>query len=121
MWFSNLNTGQEDGFLTYLEAAYAGLQKLRGNIRLQYFETDSYNSRIYAYESDVLYSFSIPGFFDKGFRYYLNLQYNHGKTLSFWLRLAQTAYRQRDRIGSGLDEILGRHKTDIRVQMRYQF
>jgi hypothetical protein len=39
-------------------------------LRLQYFETDSYNSRIYAYENDVLYSYSIPAFYDKGFRYY---------------------------------------------------
>ena len=32
------------------------------SVNYDYFETDDYNSRIYAYENDVLYYFSIPVF-----------------------------------------------------------
>ena len=86
---------------------------------MQYFETDDYNSRIYAYENDVLYSFSIPAFSDKGIRYYFNLNYDPGKKLSIWLRWAQTIYRNRITVGSGLDEIQGNKKTELKLQVRW--
>lgn len=120
-WFYKDNAEPEEGFLTYVEAAYEPWAKLKGNIRLQYFETGGYDSRIYAYESDVLYSYSIPGFFYKGVRYYLNLHYNVAKQLTFWGRIAQTVYRDKNSIGSGLDEIKGNHRTDVRLQIRYSF
>jgi hypothetical protein len=119
-WFQREGSKIEEGFLTYLEASYAPTVALKGNIRLQYFETESYDSRIYAYESDVLYSFSIPAFFDKGYRYYLNASYTAGKRLTLWIRLAQTLFEDKDKIGSGLDEIRNRHKTDMRLQVRVQ-
>lgn len=91
---------------------------MSAGIRLQYFETDGYNSRIYAYENDVLYSYSIPAFFDKGFRYYFNLNYDLGKKISFWLRLAQTVYQDKGSVGSGLDEINGNRRTELKLQAR---
>jgi hypothetical protein len=88
---------------------------------LQYFETDGYNSRLYAYENDVLYSFSIPVFYDKGYRYYVNLNYDINKKLSIWLKWAQTVYKGKILIGSGLDEIEGNRKTEIKLQAMYKF
>jgi hypothetical protein len=76
---------------------------------------------LYAYENDVLYSYSIPVFFDKGYRYYLTLDYDITKKLSFWLRWAQTIYRDKNLIGSGPDEINGNKKTEVKFQARYIF
>ena len=120
VWFTKDRQGEE-GILTYLETGYEPSAKLKGNFRLQYFETGGYDSRIYAYESDVLYSFSIPGFFDKGYRYYLNISYHSGEKLTLWIRLAQTRYLNKTVIGSALDQINGRYKTDVRIQLRYRF
>ena len=39
--------------------------KLSFSVRYTFFNTESYNSRIYAYESDVLYKYSIPSFYEK--------------------------------------------------------
>ena len=94
------------------------MKPISGVLRLQYFETDGYNSRIYAYENDVLYSYSIPAFSDKGFRYYLTLNYDLTKKLSFWLRCAQTIYKNRNTVGSGLDEIQGSRRTEVKLQAR---
>jgi len=122
MWYDNNGVNKENGFLTFFDFIYKPLlTPYSGVLRLQYFETDGYNSRIYAYENDVLYSYSIPAFFDKGFRYYLTVNYDIGKKLSFWLRWAQTIYRNRSIIGSGLDEINGNRRTDIKVQARWLF
>ena len=97
------------------------MKPFAGALRLQYFETDGYDSRLYAYENDVLYSYSIPAFYDKGFRYYITANYNLTKKISLWIRLAQTIYRDKTSIGSGLDEIAGNRRTEIKVQAGYIF
>ena len=122
LWYDNKGETKSNGFLTYFDFVYDPLMKpYSGNLRLQYFETDDYNSRIYAYENDVLYYFSIPGFYDKGFRYYLNLNYDLSKKISIWLKWSQSIYRDKTSIGSGLDEIPGTTKSEIRVLGRVQF
>jgi len=92
-----------------------------GNVRLLYFDTEGYNSRIYAFENDVLYGYSIPVFFDKGYRYYLNIKYDLSKKLSFWIRFSQTIYPEKNTYGSGLDEVNGSIKTELKFQGIYSF
>ncbi|MEO7922506.1 MAG: helix-hairpin-helix domain-containing protein [Chitinophagaceae bacterium] len=108
---------KEHGFLGFFDLVCRPiLSRYSGVLRLQYFETDGYNSRIYAYENDVLYSYSIPAFSNKGFRYYLVINYDLSKKVSIWLRLAQTIFRDMDSIGSGLDEISGKYRTEVKLQ-----
>ncbi len=79
-WFDKKADDAENGFLIYTDILYKPIFKpFSGNIRLQYFETDGYNSRLYAYENDVLYGYSIPVFYDKGYRYYVNINYDINK------------------------------------------
>ncbi|MCX8019603.1 MAG: helix-hairpin-helix domain-containing protein [Chitinophagaceae bacterium] len=122
VWFSNKNEFKETGFLIYNDILYKPMARpLSGSLRLQYFETDGYKSRIYAYENDVLYSFSIPPFYHKGYRYYLNLNYDLTRKLSLWLRWAQSIFENVNQIGSGLDKIRGNIKSEIKLQFRYIF
>ncbi len=122
VWFSKRGPDPGQGILLYADVLYKPLLKpLSANIRLQYFETDDYNSRLYAYENDVLYSFSIPVFYEKGYRYYLNLNYDITRKLSVWARIAQTINPERTSIGSGLDEINGNRKTEVKLQVIYRF
>jgi hypothetical protein len=122
VWYDNKGDNSEKGFLTFFDFIYKPLLKpFSGVLRLQYFETDGYNSRLYAYENDVLYSYSIPVFYDKGYRYYLTLNYDVSKKLSVWLRWAQTIYSDKDIIGSGLDEITGNTRSEVKLQARYMF
>ena len=122
VWFSKKGPDPSQGFLTYADLIYKPMMKpLSASIRLQYFETDDYNSRLYAYENDVLYSYSIPVFYEKGYRYYLNINYDLTKKLSAWARIAQTINPDRSSIGSGLDEIKGNRKTEVKLQLIYKF
>jgi len=43
------------------------------------------------------------------------------KKLSFWFRVAQTIYKDQTTVGTGLDEINGNKKTEIKCQLQYQF
>ena len=122
LWYDNKGVNKEKGFLTFFDFIYKPMMRpVSGVLRLQYFETDGYNSRIYAYENDVLYSYSIPAFSDKGFRYYLTLNYDLSKKLSFWLRWAQTIYKNKVTVGSGLDEIQGNWRSEAKIQARWLF
>jgi hypothetical protein len=122
LWFDRKSEEAESGFLMYADVIFKpALKPFSGNMRLQYFETDSYNSRLYAYENDVLYSYSIPVFYETGYRYYLNLNYDVNKKLSLWARIAQTLSPGKKSIGSGLDEITGNHKTEVKFQAMYRF
>lgn len=120
LWYDKKGANAENGFLIFQDVIYKPLMNsFSAGIRLQYFDTDGYNSRIYAYENDVPYSYSIPSFFGRGFRYYLNAGYDISDKTSIWVRLARTGYKSEVTVGSGLDEIPYNHKTDFRIQIRY--
>jgi hypothetical protein len=120
--FDQKNEFRQNGYLAFVQVNYKpALKPFSGNIRLSYFETDGYDSRIYSFENDVLYGYSIPVFFDKGYRYYMNAHYKLSGKLSIWTRFAQTIYTDKTVIGSGLDEIKGNKKSEIKVQGIYSF
>jgi hypothetical protein len=53
----------EFGLLVYQDLIYnPPVSKFSGNMRLAYFNTPSFSSRIYAYENDVLLAIPFPGF-----------------------------------------------------------
>lgn len=121
-WFDKNADDAENGFLIYTDVLYKPIYKpFSGNIRLQYFETDGYNSRLYAYENDVLYGYSIPVFYDKGYRYYVNVNYDVSRKLALWCRFAQTIYPDKNIIGSGLDEIQANKKSEVTLQAIWTF
>lgn len=121
VWFHKNGYEDSRGFLANADLIYKPMLKpFSANIRLQYFETDDYNSRLYAYENDVLFSYSIPVFYNQGYRYYLNINYDITRKLSAWVRIAQTVNSGQSSIGSGLDEIKGNRKTELKLQMLYR-
>ena len=96
-------------------------QKLELSARLAFFKTDNYDSRQYVYEKDVLYAFSIPAYYDTGTRHYLMARYNLSKSLKVWLRWSQSRYTKLDAISSGLSEIQGNKRSELKMQLMYQF
>ena len=116
------NTYNHKGFLIYQDVSYQFTNKpLRISARYALFDTDTYEERLYAYESDVLYAFSIPAYYYKGSRFYLMLKYDVSRNIDLWLRYATTYYNNKNIIGSGLDEIQGNSKSEIKVQIMIKF
>lgn len=107
---------------------HAIMQDVEGSIRKLYlkgriawFATDDYDSRIYAFESTVLYAVSFPAYFGKGTRIYLNARYALNPHLDLWVRYARTQMKNQESIGSGNDTIDGNHKSDFNLQIHYKF
>jgi hypothetical protein len=94
------------------------------------FETDDYDTRIYAYEPDLLYHFSLPSFYGKGTHYYINVHQDFSRLtgrgprrfrVSGWLKWGQTFYPGSTSIGTGLDEIPGNRKSEINAEILIQW
>jgi len=95
---------------------------LKVDFRYQFFDALKYENRLYSYEKDVLYAFSIPMYFGLGNRYYLNFQYEMNKRLSLWFKIAQTVYADdREAVSSGNETITGNRKTDARFLLKWEF
>lgn len=95
---------------------------LQLDLRLQIFDAQNFENRIYVYEQDVLYAFSVPMVYGIGTRYYVNLKYEASKKLSLWFKLAQTIYAdEREAISSGNEQISGNRKTDVRFLLCWKF
>ncbi len=111
--------GQQAGFLIYQDIIYKSKNyKLNLIGRFALFDVEDYDSRIYAYENDLLYVFSVPAYYNRGIRAYFLASYKISKKFQFWFKIANTWYENRDEISSGLNLIKGSNKTEVRCQLR---
>ena len=83
-------------------------------LRLQGFDARNWDNRVYVYENDVLYAWSIPSSYGVGGRAYLNLRWRIIDQLSLYLKVSETVYsrdwsQQRD---------IPQTRTDIHLLLR---
>jgi len=90
-------------------------------LRYALFDAESFDARLYAFENDVLYSFSVPFFQDRGSRYYAVTRIRLARWLDLYLRYARTWYQNRESIGTGLDEIEAPHKSEVKAMLRLKW
>jgi hypothetical protein len=114
--------GKENGLLLYHDVNYK-LPAFPADVSMRFavFDTDSWNARFYAYESDMLYNFSVPAYYAKGARWYVNAHVNFWKNVDVWARLAQTYFFNASTAGSGLNEINQPHQTTFNIQISVKF
>ncbi|MTI39944.1 hypothetical protein [Fulvivirga lutimaris] len=120
-WSSyDLNNKLTEGFAIWQDLNL-DFGKFRISGRYAIFETDDFNNTQYAYERDLLYAFSVPAYSGTASRHYVLIQYRPLRKLTFWVKYAQTNYRDRETIGSGLEQIDGNKRTDLKFQLRIIF
>jgi DNA uptake protein ComE-like DNA-binding protein len=113
---------KEKGYLLFQDIGWETKKSVFGlNTRFCIFETDSYNSRIYTYESDVLYAFSVPAFYGRGYRFYLMTKFRITSHMDLWLRYAQTYYPDQSTVGSGFDLLNSNQRSEFKAQLRLKF
>ena len=85
------------------------------------FDTDSYQSRLYVYERQLRHEFYFPSYYGHGLRLNVQAQADLSSNLSLAVRLGYTNYFDRSAIGSGLQQILHSHQSDLDLQLRWRF
>ena len=119
-YFNDVN-GLSKGYMLYQDVLYKPMaSSFSMTARFALFDTDNSDSRIFAYENNLLYEFGIPTYSGRGFRYYFNFRYNVVRNLTAEFRIART-YRNRGNNGSGNEEIDGDTRTELKAQLRYSF
>lgn len=88
------------------------------SLRYALFDTDSYDTRIYTFESNALYVFSVPAYYYKGSRAYALIRYTFLRKFDLWVRYGVSIFANRTSLGSGAEEIMGNTKTDVTIQLR---
>jgi hypothetical protein len=91
------------------------------SLRVAYFNVSNYNSRLYAYEKDILYANSTQMFYGKGWHVTGMFKWQPKKYVTLWFRISHTIFPGEVTTGSGLDEINGNHKTEVKVQLLFRF
>ncbi len=89
------------------------------SLRAQWVGTDGYETRIYAFENDVLYASSLPAFYNNQLRYYLVFSKKAGKKIQLCFKFSQTLFTDKQSIGSSWLEITGNQRSDLRLQLTY--
>jgi len=113
---------KETGFMIYQDVVYKAMNiPVSFSLRYAIFETDSYNARMYAYESEVLYFYSIPPYYGRGSRAYALVNYKIRRGVELWLRYGVWLYTDRTSVGSGLETISGPMRSDFKAQLRVKF
>jgi hypothetical protein len=113
------SSDRENGVLLYQDIVYKP-KNFPVDVSLRYalFDTDSYDSRIYAFENNMLNVFYIPAHNYKGSRAYVLLRWTFAKRFDLWVKYAIFVYTNQQSIGSGSEEIQGNQKSDIGIQLR---
>lgn len=115
---------KSNGYFVCQDIAYKPTKfKVPFGITFRYalFDTDDYDSRVYTYENDVLYAFSVPALYDKGMRFYLLGNVKLFNALSLYAKIGCTIYANKDEISSGLSLIKAKHRTDLKLEAIYKF
>jgi hypothetical protein len=116
-WIEPLNSKREEGYLSYVDLiCKPQLKPFSVILRWLHFETTSYASRIYAYENDVLFSYAVSAYSGRGDHYGILVACKISKWMNGWLHFQQTVYPGQLSIGTGLSQIKGDKKTELKLQ-----
>lgn len=83
-------------------------------LRLQFFDAREWNNRIYMYEHDVLYAYSIPAVYGLGGRAYLTLKWQIIPQLALYFKASETIYQRQ----WATDHNRPQTRTDLHLLLR---
>jgi hypothetical protein len=111
------NIARTRGFVAYQEAVVRAMGfPVWGTARYAVFDTDNFDTRVFAFENDLFSAISIPAFSGRGTRFYLNLHWQATK----WLRL-EGRFEQTDQTRAVTDSGLTGRERFWKLQARLQW
>jgi Helix-hairpin-helix motif len=90
--FKVANPTGSRGMMLFQEICYT-FRKIPVSLWVRYclFNTDDWNSRIYAYENDLLYGYSIPALYGEGSRSYIMVKWKTGRLAELRIKYGITS------------------------------
>jgi len=113
--------GLENGYLIFQDLRLQLSSKLQIDARLTMFDTESFDTRVYQFENDLLYVFASQALFNQGQRMYVLFNYEPYNFLEIWAKFGITVYEDEQTVGSGLNQINGDTRSEVGIQARITF
>ena len=112
--YKTANPSGSKGMILLQEISYS-FSKIPVTLWARYclFNTDDWDSRIYTYENDMLYSLSIPALYKKGSRSYLMAKLNLSDYTEFRIKYGITS--------SYINGEAEKNTGEIKMQFRIRF
>lgn len=110
----------ENGFLAFQDLQWSLTKKLRLYGRVIFFQTDSFESRLYEFENDLTGILTNPALFGNGMRMYFMILCKIG-TLRISAKYSELYKPEETSLGSGLSKIVGNLNNTINFQIDYNF
>ena len=96
---------------------YSGTNKQSLSASIIYFNTDDYGSRVYSYESGLLYTFGMASYYYHGLRAVVSMSLPITKNVWVRAKWGMTKYFNRSTIGTNLEMINSDTKQDLNLQL----
>ena len=111
--YKKVNPSGSTGMLMSQDIIYK-LRQIPVTLWFRYclFNNDDWDSRIYLYENDLLYSFSIPVFSGRGSRSYLMVKWEPGRNVEMRVKYGIT---------SAVERNINENKEDLKFQVKIFF
>ncbi len=110
---------KDDGYLLFQDIKYSYREYLSVATRFIFFRTDSYNSRLYEFESDLTGVMTNPGLYGEGMRWYLVVKYKTPYGFSFSAKYSELYKPNEKFLGSGTSLIPGNLDNRLSLQLDY--
>ncbi|MGK9367719.1 ComEA family DNA-binding protein [Melioribacter sp. Ez-97] len=109
---------KERGFLIYQDALYKPFDNLAAYARIVFFDTDSYDTRLYVYENDLEGLLTNGLIYGEGIKWYFLIKYAI-RQFSISLKYSELYKPFEEKLGSGYSEIGGSIDNRISFQIDY--
>ncbi len=109
----------EKGLLIFQDVKYEPTDALSISGRIVFFQSDSYNSRVYVFENDLTGVMSNPALYGDGMRWYLVAHYSTSFGLSLSMKYSELIKPNEKTMGSG--DTLINSNVDNRLSFQLDF
>jgi hypothetical protein len=108
------------GILAYQDVG-VNISKIGLDLKLRFaiFDTDTYDERLYAYENDISYTFTINSYYYRGCKTYFILKWKY-RWFEIQGKISRLLFFNKNQISSGLELIDAPHKTEVKVQVLFK-
>ncbi|MBK7106821.1 MAG: helix-hairpin-helix domain-containing protein [Ignavibacteriae bacterium] len=111
----------EEGYLLFQDLKLKIKNNISVSTRFIFFQTKSYNSRIYEFENDIKGVLNNLALFGEGMRIYFLIQYNPIDNLEIYFKYSETYKPNEKTLSSGYSEIIGNIDNKISAQIYFRF
>jgi hypothetical protein len=115
-----LSQTKDEGYLIFQDLKFQPLKNLSFSTRIIFFKTDSFDSRVYEFENDLIGVMTNPVLYGDGMRWYFLTRYQTNFGLSFSLKYSELYKPNEKFLGSGDSKIIGNIDNRLSLQLDYQ-